>query len=132
LLEQNRNIDEPDGIMLLGRIAAGVPIEAVENIEYISLKSEFGIENTFALKVEGDSMIGDGIYDGDYVICRRCQTAQNGKIVAAIINNENATVKRFYKEADKIRLEPSNPNYAPIYTQNCQIAGIVVGLMRKI
>jgi len=132
LLEQHPDIDGPDGIPLLGRVAAGVPIEAIENIEHISLQSEFGSENTFALKVQGDSMTGDGIFDGDYVLCKRTQTAQNGKIVVAIIDNENATIKRFYKEPDTIRLEPSNPNYPPIHTQNCQIAGIVVGLMRKI
>jgi len=122
-----------DSIPLLGRIAAGAPIEAIENVEQISLQSEFGSdENTFALKVQGDSMTGDGIFDGDYVICKKAQTATNGKIVAAIVDNENATVKRFYKEADRIRLEPSNPAYKPIYTQNCTIAGIVTGLMRKI
>jgi repressor LexA len=122
-----------DCIPLLGTAAAGTPIEAIENTEYISLQSEFGSnENTFALKVQGDSMTGDGIFDGDYVVCKKIQTAQNGKIVAAIVDNENATIKRFYKEADKIRLEPSNPAYKPIYTQNCRIAGVVVGLMRKL
>lgn len=132
MLEQHPDTDEPDGIPLLGRVAAGFPIEAIENIEHISLQSEFGSEDTFALKVQGDSMTGDGIFDGDYVVCKRTQTAQNGKIVAAIVDNENATVKRFYQEQNQIRLEPSNPDYPPIYTQNCQIAGVVVGLMRKI
>jgi len=132
LLDQHPGTDEPDGIVLLGRVAAGTPIEAIENIEHISLQSEFGSEDTFALKVQGDSMTGDGIFDGDYVVCKRTQTAQNGKIVVAITDNENATVKRLYKESDRIRLEPSNPNYEPIFTQNCTIAGVVVGLMRKI
>jgi len=133
LLEQQQSdTNEQDGIPLLGRVAAGAPIEAIENIEHISLQSEFGSDDTFALKVQGDSMTGDGIFDGDYVVCKRTQTAPNGKIVVAITDNENATVKRFYKENNGIRLEPSNPNYEPIYTQNCQIAGIVVGLMRKI
>jgi repressor LexA len=128
-LERNRK----DGIPLLGTIAAGAPIEAIENIEQISLQSEFGSnEDTFALKVQGDSMTGDGIFDGDYVVCKKAQTASNGKIIAAIVDNENATVKRIYKETNRIRLEPSNPNYEPIYTQNCTIAGVVVGLMRKI
>ncbi|OQA00590.1 MAG: LexA repressor [Planctomycetes bacterium ADurb.Bin401] len=122
-----------DGIALLGRIAAGSPIEAIENVERISLQSEFGSdEETFALKVQGDSMIGDGIFDGDFVVCKKSQNAQNGKIVAAVVDNENATVKRFFRESNRIRLEPSNPAYEPIYTQNCTIAGIVVGLMRKI
>ena len=138
LLESQTGIDdydisEPDSIPLLGRVAAGVPIEAIENIEHISLASEFGnTKDTFALKVAGDSMTGDGIFDGDCVICKHTQTAQNGKIVVAIVDDENATVKRFYREADRIRLEPSNPAYEPIYTQNCTITGIVVGVMRKI
>jgi len=130
---EDRQSAPADCIPLFGRIAAGAPIEAIENTEYISLQTEFGSgEDTFALKVQGDSMTGDGIFDGDYVVCKRAQTAPNGKIVAAIVDNENATVKRFYKEPDTIRLEPSNPDYPPIYTQNCQIAGVVVGLMRKI
>jgi len=133
LLKQHPDADEPDGIVLLGRVAAGAPIEAIENIEHISLKSEFGSnEDTFALKVQGDSMTGDAIYDGDYVVCKKAQTAPNGKIVVAITDNDSATIKRFYRENDQIRLEPSNPAYEPIYTQNCQIAGVVVGLMRKI
>jgi repressor LexA len=125
--------EKTDGIPLLGRIAAGLPIEAIENVERISMQTQFGNdEDTFALKVQGDSMIGDGIFDGDYVVCKKTQTAQNGKIVAALIDNENATVKRFFKEPDRIRLEPSNPAYKPIYAQNCSIAGVVVGLMRKL
>lgn len=133
MLKQHPDADEPDGIVLLGRVAAGAPIEAIENIEHISLKSEFGSnEDTFALKVQGDSMTGDAIYDGDYVVCKKAQTAPNGKIVVAITDNDSATIKRFYRENDQIRLEPSNPAYEPIYTQNCQIAGVVVGLMRKI
>ena len=118
-------------IPLLGRIAAGTPIEAIENTEYISLQSEFGTEDTFALKVQGDSMTGDGIFDGDYVVCKKTVTAPNGKIVAAIVDNENATVKRFYKESDTIRLEPANPDYKTIYTKNCTITGVVVGVLRK-
>ena len=130
-IEDSRQSDSADGIPLLGRVAAGSPIEAIENVERISIQTHFGTDGTFALKVQGDSMIGDGIFDGDYVICKKSHTAQNGKIVAAIIENDTATVKRFYREHDRIRLEPSNPAYKPIYTQNCTIAGVVVGLMRK-
>ncbi|MDD5133778.1 MAG: transcriptional repressor LexA [Phycisphaerae bacterium] len=127
------DIAEPDGIPLLGRVAAGVPIEAIENTEHISLASEFGnTQDTFALKVAGDSMTGDGIFDGDLVICKHTQTAENGKMVVAIVDDENATVKRFYRETDRIRLEASNPAYEPIYTQNCTITGVVVGVMRRI
>ncbi|MBN1787427.1 MAG: transcriptional repressor LexA [Sedimentisphaerales bacterium] len=134
LLKSHQDSFEQAGesIPLLGRVAAGVPIEAIENTEQISLQSEFGSEDTFALKVAGDSMIGDGICDGDTVVCRHSQTAPIGKIVVAIVDNENATVKRFYTENNGVRLESSNPNYEPIYTKNCRIAGIVVGLMRKI
>ncbi|OHB50380.1 MAG: repressor LexA [Planctomycetes bacterium GWF2_41_51] len=132
-IEDTSAAESSDGIAVLGRIAAGLPIEAIENVERISMQSQFGSdEDTFALKVQGDSMTGDGIFDGDFVVCKKSQNAQNGKIVAAIVDNENATVKRFFKESDRIRLEPSNPAYEPIYTQNCTIAGIVVGLMRKI
>ena len=125
LLEESRYAEESDeqsqveGIPLLGRIAAGIPIEAIENVERISLSSEFGdTQDTFALQVVGSSMVGDGIFDGDYVVCKRAQTAENGKIVAAIVDEENATVKRFFKEADRVRLEPANPDFAPIYTRN--------------
>ncbi len=71
-------------------------------------------------------------FDGDYVVCKKTQDAANGKIVAAMVDSDTATVKRFYKEAGTIRLEPSNPAYKPIYTQNCTIAGVVIGLMRKL
>jgi repressor LexA len=131
-VENDCQSDLIDSIPLLGTIAAGAPIEAIENVEQISLQSEFGSQDTFALKVQGDSMTGDGIFDGDYVVCKKTQTAQNGKIVAAIVDSDSATVKRFFRETGRIRLEPSNPNYEPIYTQNCTIAGVVVGLMRKI
>jgi len=127
------SVSNRQSIALLGRIAAGSPIEAVENAEQISMASAFGSdEDTFALKVQGDSMTGDGIFDGDYVVCKKTQDAANGKIVAAMVDSDTATVKRFYKEAGGVRLEPSNPAYKPIYTQNCTIAGVVVGLMRKI
>ncbi|MCD4832032.1 MAG: transcriptional repressor LexA [Anaerohalosphaeraceae bacterium] len=138
LLEQNRQYHQNDssddnGIPLLGRVAAGVPIEAIQNAEQISLRSEFGSgDDVFALTVCGDSMTGDGIYDGDTVICKQKQNASQGEIVVAIVDDENATVKRFYREKDCVRLEASNENYEPIYTENCRIAGVVTGLMRKL
>ena len=123
---------DAQGVPLLGRVAAGVPIEAVANTEQISLRSEFGTgDDVFALTVQGDSMIGDGIYDGDTVICKRCQIAKSGDLVVAIVDEESATVKRFFKEPDRVRLEPSNADYEPIYTDNCRIAGTVMGLMRR-
>ena len=122
-----------DGLPLLGRVAAGIPIEAIQNTEHISLRSEFGTaDDTFVLQVAGDSMIDENINDGDYVICKKTQTARNGQLVVAIVDEDNATVKRFYKEPDIVRLEPANKSYKPIYSNNCRIEGLVVGLMRKL
>lgn len=126
--------DEPagDGIPLLGRVAAGLPVEAVENRDDLSLRSCFGTgDELFALRVSGDSMIDENICPGDYVICRRAETARNGELVVALINEGEATLKRFYKEADRARLQPANANYQPIYSENCRIEAVVVGLVRK-
>ncbi len=126
--------DEPagDGIPLLGRVAAGLPVEAVENRDDLSLRSCFGTgDELFALRVSGDSMIDENIRPGDYVICRRAETARNGELVVALVNEGEATLKRFYKEADRARLQPANANYQPIYSENCRIEAVVVGLVRK-
>ncbi len=125
--------EQSDGVPLVGRVAAGLPIEAIENKEQFSLGSHFGNdENTFALEVRGDSMIDDGIYDGDYVICRKSSVADNGQLVIAVVDNENATLKRFYKEKTAVRLQPSNDAYEPIYSNKCRIGAVVVGLVRKL
>jgi repressor LexA len=121
------------GIPLLGRVAAGVPIEAIEDKEQLSLNSTFGSsDDVFALQVRGDSMIDDGIHDGDYAICRRASTAQAGQLVVAVVDNENATLKRFYKEKTRARLQPANENYQPIYCDNCRVEAVVIGLVRKL
>ncbi len=121
------------GIPLLGRVAAGTPIEAIENKRQFSLESEFGkIGNIFALKVSGDSMVEENICDGDYVICRSEKIAENGELIVAIVDDENATLKRFYKEKDHVRLQPANADYEPIYSDNCRIEAVVVGLVRKL
>ena len=123
----------PADIPLAGKVAAGAPIEAVENLESLSLNSCFGnSDDIFALEVKGDSMTGDGIVDGDFVICRRCSTADDGQLVVAIVDDENATLKRFYKEKSAVRLQPANDNYDPIYSDNCRIEAVVVGLVRKL
>ena len=123
----------PATIPLVGIVAAGHPIEAVENADLLSLESYFGIDDeTFALEVRGDSMVGDDIRDGDYVVCRRGSTAEQGQLVIAIVDNENATLKRFHKENSRIRLEPANDDYGPIYSDNCRIEAVVVGLVRKL
>jgi repressor LexA len=124
---------EPAAIPLSGAVAAGLPIEAVENAESLSLNSCFGTgEDVFALEVRGDSMIGENIHEGDYVICRRRSVARDGELVVAIVDEENATLKRFYKEKTRARLQPANDDYEPIYSDNCRIEAVVIGLVRKL
>jgi len=121
------------GIPLAGRVAAGAPIEAIENKEDFSLSSHFGDrDDIFALEVTGDSMLQAGIRNGDYVICRRSRTADNGQLVVAIVDDENATLKRFYKEKTSVRLQPANDDYEPIWSENCRIEAVVIGLVRKL
>jgi repressor LexA len=120
---------------LLGFVAAGSPIEAIETPETIEVPQEFvrGRE-TFVLRVRGDSMIGDQIRDGDLVIVERRDTADNGETVVALVGGRDATVKRFFREpGDKVRLEPSNPAMQPITLDaaDCSIQGVVIGLLRK-
>ncbi|UCG48954.1 MAG: repressor LexA, partial [Phycisphaerales bacterium] len=125
---------EAPRLPVVGIVAAGAPIEAIENRDYISVWSHFngGDGDTFALEVRGDSMIGEDIHEGDYVICRRKAVAENGRLVVAIVDDENSTLKRFYREKDRVRLEPANGDYDPIYSDNCRIEGVVVGLIRKL
>jgi repressor LexA len=124
---------DSDTIPLAGRVAAGLPIEAVENVESVSLRSEFGNgEDIFALEVRGNSMAGEDIREGDIVICRKQATVSNGQLVVAIVDEDCATLKRFYKEKDCIRLQPSNEGYAPLYSDSCRIEAVVVGLIRKL
>jgi len=122
-----------EGLALVGKVAAGVPIEAVENTEHFSLASEFGPADNgvFALEVSGDSMIDEDIRDGDYVICRHSSTAEDGQLVVAIMDDENATLKRFYKEPGRAKLVPANDKFQPIYSDNCRIEAVVLGLVRK-
>ena len=123
----------PPGIPLVGRVAAGLPVEAVENKDYLSIESCFGnTGDIFALEVKGDSMVGENIREGDYVICKKTATASNGQLVVAIVDNEDATLKRFYKENNLVRLQPANDSYEPIYSDNCRIEGVVIGLVRKL
>jgi repressor LexA len=109
-----------------------VPVEAVENIESLSLASAFGSgDDIFALEVSGDSMIDEDIQQGDYVICRKSHIADDGQLVVAIVDEENATLKRFYREKNRVRLQPANDNYQPIYSDNCRVEAVVIGLIRK-
>ena len=135
IADRNSNLvcEPPTGIPLVGRVAAGLPIEAIEDREYVSLSSHFGGgDEIFALEVTGDSMLGDDIRDGDYVICRRSSLANDGQLVVAIVGNEDATLKRLYKENGRVRLQPANDDYEPIYSDNCRIEAVVVGLVRKL
>jgi repressor LexA len=120
-------------VPLLGRITAGEPILATENIEEV-ISLPFPLvrhHDVFMLTVVGNSMIDAGIHDGDYVIVKRQSTAENCDIVAALLEEE-ATIKRFYRERDYVRLQPENPQYAPIYSREVIILGKVVGLYRNI
>jgi repressor LexA len=108
-------------------------VEAVENVDPLSLTGCFGSgDDLFALEVSGQSMINEGIREGDYVICRRSRVAQDGQLVVAIVDEQDATLKRFYMERDQVRLQPANDDYQPIYSNNCRIEAIVIGLVRKL
>jgi len=121
---------------LLGRVAAGLPIEAIESRETVEVPSFMlkEVGNHFVLQVKGDSMMDEGILEGDYVIFKKQLTANNGQTVVALINNE-ATIKKFYRRKDKIELHPANSSYRPIIvdsSQDFKIEGILAGVIRKI
>ena len=122
-----------DRLPLLGRIAAGKPVEAIENAESISLGDIIGGREVFALEVRGDSMRDEHIVSGDYVLVERTRTAREGEIVVALVDGSDATLKRFYREGSLIRLQPSNTEMAPIYApaSNVSIQGKVLGVLRK-
>lgn len=120
---------------LLGRVAAGKPIEAVEDPEWVDLGEALDLrpgQSFFLLEVAGDSMIDDGIEDGDYVVVEERQTAQDGDTVVALLDDGTATLKRFYRERGRVRLEPRNPRLAPIYARDVSIRGIVKGIVRTL
>lgn len=118
---------------LVGLITAGEPIEAIENRETIAVPSDFvsDMVNSYVLKVKGESMIEEGILDGDYVIVERNPSPANGDVVVALLNNAFATLKKFYRETDRIRLQPANASMKPIYAKDPLIQGIVKGVIRK-
>ena len=122
-------------VPLLGTVAAGKPIEPIEQAEKIEIpQSLLGRGENFALRVRGDSMIDDGIRDGDVVVVRRQATAENGDTVVAVVNGE-ATVKRLYRKNGRVELRPANPALAPLFLDESaatlEIRGVVVGLIRK-
>lgn len=121
-------------IPLLGRIAAGAPVEAIANPETLHFSDFAGNENTFALEVRGDSMIEDHICSGDYVLVEKTGSIKNGEIVVALVDGTEATLKRYYAEPDgRVRLQPANSAMTPIYVDpaSLQIQGRVLAVMRK-
>ena len=123
----------PETLPLLGRIAAGRPVEAIENPETIGLGDIIGNREVFALEVRGDSMRDEHILSGDYVLVERTRTAREGEIIVALVDGSDATLKRFYREGSMIRLQPSNIEMPPIYAPASKVAiqGKVLGILRK-
>jgi repressor LexA len=132
-LKQSMAINTGVVLPLMGRIAAGQPIEAIQNPETISLADFVQSKDVFVLEVRGDSMQDEAILDGDYVLVEKTKIAHNGDIVVALVDEADATLKRFYKEGDKIRLQPSNATMQPIVVPAAavQIQGRVIGVLRK-
>ncbi|WP_101843969.1 transcriptional repressor LexA [Halobacillus sp. Marseille-P3879] len=136
-LEEDTSIPRTEAAYapVIGKVTAGSPITAIENIEeYVPLPDSLagGDDNTFVLVVQGESMIEAGILDGDMVIVRQQTTANNGDIVVAMTEDEEATVKRFFKESNHIRLQPENATMEPIILNDVSILGRVVGLYRTV
>ncbi|MCH7791010.1 MAG: transcriptional repressor LexA [Planctomycetes bacterium] len=128
--------ERPLKFPLVGKIAAGYPIEKVPDQDEIDLQELLGrspgqSESVFALKVEGDSMKDEGILEGDYILVQRTEVAQNGDRVVALLPDGSTTLKRFYREDDHIRLQPANPEFEPIIVKFCQVQGIVKGVVRR-
>jgi repressor LexA len=122
---------------LVGRIAAGMPIENCQNNDALDLEEMFGPRvgqknQTFALRVTGESMKDEGILDGDYVLVQQQSTARNGDRVVALLPDGETTLKTFYTEDDgRIRLQPANPDFPPIIVDNCQVQGVITGVLRS-
>jgi repressor LexA len=130
LPDENR----PTRLPLLGNIAAGSPILAVENREELDLEQLFASRNgVYVLRVRGDSMIEDHLCDGDYVVIERRETARNGEQVVALLDNGEATLKRFYREGSRIRLQPANSTMQPriVEADRCRVQGVVIGVLRS-
>ncbi len=128
--------DQPLRFPLVGKIAAGYPIEKYENDDSLDLADLFGPRvgqsgSTFALRVDGESMKDEGILDGDYIIIERRDTARNGERVVALLPNGETTLKSYFRESDHIRLQPANPDFEAIRVKECTIQGIVIGVLRR-
>jgi len=124
--------ERPTLLPMVGRIAAGRPIEAVESPESVDLETIYSSRHPVrVLKVAGDSMIDEQIRDGDYVVYEERSNAKNGDTVVAIIDREEATLKKFYREKNRIRLQPANDKYPPIFARDVQVQGVVIGVLRR-
>jgi repressor LexA len=121
----------PTGLKLVGRIAAGQPLEAVEQDDELAFTEWEDADDKFALRVSGDSMIEEHIADGDYVVIQRQEQARDGQIVAVRDDDGEATLKRFFRERNRVRLEPANQTMKPIYRERVNILGVLVGVVRK-
>lgn len=122
----------PERLPVMGRIAAGRPIEAIDDLEYMDLFQDLQLDGAFLLKVKGESMIEDHIADGDYVVVQPQSQAKDGQIVVALLPEGEATLKRFYREADHIRLQPANHAMEPIRVREVKIQGRVVAVIRRV
>jgi repressor LexA len=133
LVDRAKRAVRGPGLPLVGHVAAGEPILAEENIEeYVQLPAAIGGEDgDYILEVKGDSMRDAGILEGDYVVVNEADDADNGQIVVALIEDE-ATVKRFYREKDRVRLQPANKAYKPIRTRDAKVLGRVIGVYRRV
>lgn len=132
LLDDPTTAPRVTSIKLLGRIAAGPMTEAIEQVdEELEFADWEGAEDKFALRVNGNSMIEEHIADGDFVIIKKQETARDGQIVAVRDEDGEATLKRFFKEKNRIRLEPANKTMKPIYRDKVNVLGVLVGVVRK-
>lgn len=137
----SKNLPLPDESVplrfpLMGTIAAGLPIEKIEDRDELDVNDLFAPRRgrsaaSFALRVEGESMKDEGILEGDYIIIERTETARNGDRVVALLPDGSTTLKTFYKEKDHIRLQPANPTFEPIRVRTCTIQGVVRGVLRR-
>lgn len=116
---------------LAGQIAAGVPVLAEEQTEEIDFASLFDGDDNFCLKVKGESMIDDHIADGDYVVVHKQETARDGEIVVALVDKQETTLKRFYREKNRYKLVPANSSMRPIYSNDVEVLGVVTGVVRR-
>lgn len=128
----NKPANDSTTVLLRGRVSAGYGIDAIEEQTPFSLPDLFGNSgDIFVLQVCGRSMIDAGFNDGDYVVCRPAQTAENGQVVIALLEEEQATMKRFFRDVKAARLMPENDDFEPIYSTDCRIQAIVIGVVKQ-